>query len=1012
MRIVITLTAAAVALSGLPAPATATTTPTGTVTLITGDRVVLGEHDEVLDVLPGAGREHVPIHVLRRDGTTHVVPDDAARRLATDRLDPRLFDVALLRASGYRDTVPLLVEGPTAGLTVHRRLPGLTSVHTDGRDWSALGAARKVWLDGRRHVSLDRSVPRIGAPAAWAAGLTGAGVTVAVLDTGVDQTHPDLAGREVAEANFSDSPDNTDRAGHGTHVASTVAGAGERYRGVAPGARLLDGKVLDDNGWGSDSSIITGMEWAAEHGARIVNLSLGGEDTPGIDPLEQTVNRLSAEHGMLFVTAAGNSYRPRTIDSPASAAAALAVSAVDLDGVVADFASRGPGLDNVVKPEITAPGVDITAAAPGGGYETMSGTSMAAPHVSGAAALLAEKHPGWTGERLRTALTGSAVPTSDADVFSQGAGQVDVPRALSAGVYATPATLDFGVERWPHDGPVTRTLTYHNDGDTEITLDLAVAGFALGAERVRVPAGGSAPVTVTAAPGTSSGTIVASADGMSVRTPVGVEWEPESYDVTIEVIGPDGRPATNYDVLRMGFGEIGFEFLYDPDGTVETRMRAGLTPVKATVRDPETGRYLLVTHPGLTVSRDTRITLDARTARPVDVTLPEDVSPDGFDIGYAAKRPNGESNSHSVMFGSPADLAVAHAGPVLDDDSVITWMTGQWGDLRYNLSWFLLGRASTGLTETVRRSDLAEITLRLVPAAPGALGALLLRPSPPGGFDPIHDGAPMGVRVDLPELPADRVVHVNSGAEWSASLDQETSGGATVLTTGERHYLAGRAYRLTLGHPVIGPALPPSRHAMPGVSRTGDWLTAAIPLFGDTAGNTGDSTYDSGHSALHRDGSLIDEQPWAGGGQYLVPPEPGTYRLTTTATRSGFPTSTRVDAAWTFRSAHTPDSRRIPLPTLGFRPAVTEDGTAPAGRFTVPVVLTGADGRPVRPHRLTVAVSHDDGASWRAVPVVGGAVRLDQPAGGAVSLRASARTGDTSVEVTIVRAYLVAGGAG
>ncbi|MFF1834311.1 S8 family serine peptidase [Streptomyces sp. NPDC058231] len=180
-----------------------------------------------------------------------------------------------------------------------------------------------------------RACRRSAPPTAWAAGYDGTGTKVAILDTGIDATHADLSDRIAEARNFSDSADTVDRFGHGTHVASIIAGSGAasggKYKGVAPGAKLLIGKVLGDTGSGTDSSVLAGMEWAAHSGAKVVSMSLGANNyTDDTDPLGQAVNRLTAETGTLFVIAAGNAGPdPSTIGSPGSADAALTVAAVD-----------------------------------------------------------------------------------------------------------------------------------------------------------------------------------------------------------------------------------------------------------------------------------------------------------------------------------------------------------------------------------------------------------------------------------------------------------------------------------------------------------------------------------------------------------------------------------------------------------------------------------------------------------------------------------------------------------
>jgi Subtilase family len=387
---VLLLGAAVTGLAGAAqVPAGAAPAPRGparTVTLITGDRVAVWGGTTRVAVEPGPGRRGVLFAVQTGGGRVRVVPSDAAPLLAAGRLDPRLFDVTALLAFGYDrgDRLPLIVVGGRGvgvaaagvaragvaaleGLTVTRELPAVGGVAVRASRgkaavaWRALtGAARstprlragvsKVWLDGLRRPSLDASVPQVGAPAAWAAGFTGAGVTVAVLDSGVDDTHPDLAGRVRARRNFTEGfEDDRDLVGHGTHVASTIAGSGAasggKYKGVASDAALLDGKVCVTGGC-AESWILAGMEWAAaQQHARIVNLSLGGMDDPEVvDPVEQAVQTLTDRYGTLFVIAAGNADGPTdgVIASPGSADAALTVGAVNDTDALAGFSLRGP----------------------------------------------------------------------------------------------------------------------------------------------------------------------------------------------------------------------------------------------------------------------------------------------------------------------------------------------------------------------------------------------------------------------------------------------------------------------------------------------------------------------------------------------------------------------------------------------------------------------------------------------------------------------------------------------
>lgn len=269
-------------------------------------------------------------------------------------------------------------------------------------------------------------VRRVGAPQIWR--LTrGEDVAVAILDTGISFDHPDLAPRLRAVYNAVGGSDE-DHNGHGTHVAGIVAGCGVPggVYGVAPKASLLAVKVLGDDGSGRLSDIIDGLDWCVKKGAPIANLSLG---TPVPHPLLKKAVDQAAAAGVLVVAAAGNSGpSPQTLEYPAAYESALAVGACDPSGGVASFSSRGAGLD------VVAPGKDIYSTWLRDGYRRLDGTSMAAPHVAGVAALLlaAARFSGdRAGAWLREALLRGAEPLRGLLPEAQGKGVISAPRALA-----------------------------------------------------------------------------------------------------------------------------------------------------------------------------------------------------------------------------------------------------------------------------------------------------------------------------------------------------------------------------------------------------------------------------------------------------------------------------------------------------------------------------------------------------------------------------------------------------
>ena len=257
----------------------------------------------------------------------------------------------------------------------------------------------------------------VNAPEVWAggdgfSGVTGENVTIAVIDTGVDSNHSEFTGRMVAGYDFVDNDTTAeDGNGHGTHVAGTIAGAndGTGITGVAYDADIMPIRVLNDSGSGSLSDVIAGIRWAADNGADVINLSLGGGSYS--QSMFDAVQHAS-ESGSVVVMAAGNS-GGRSPGYPAAHAISygMAIGAVDQSRAMAGFSNRA---GNDTMDYVTAPGVNIYSAIPSGGYARFSGTSMAAPHVAGIAGLLKSHDPNLTAATIETLLTQSAsnVPAS------------------------------------------------------------------------------------------------------------------------------------------------------------------------------------------------------------------------------------------------------------------------------------------------------------------------------------------------------------------------------------------------------------------------------------------------------------------------------------------------------------------------------------------------------------------------------------------------------------------------
>lgn len=663
-----------------PAGASAGGTEPRQLTLVTGDQVQVNAQGAPVRFEAGRGRAGMTFRRWTEHGQWQVRPSDADPLIAAGRVDPRLFNISLLLDSGYEDAkrpdVPLLVAGDgarsapqaLAGTTRTRELPalGLAAVsapkNTAGNTWNAVKdqargrAAGKVWLNATLKYSLHQSVPLIGAPAAWQAGHTAKDVPVAVLDSGIDVDHPDFAGVLQQAKDFSNSPHGIkDTIGHGTHVSSIVAGngaaGGGKQVGVAKDAKLFFGKVGDFTP--TEDAALAGMTWAAvEHKAKSVNMSFGLKQHQP-DPVSEAIERLSAAHGTLFVIAAGNSGEQEPVGHPATTDAALAVASSTKDGKLSDFSSRGPRTgDYGLKPEITAPGSDILAAkansAGGERYVANSGTSMAAPHVTGAAAVLAGAHPDWSAARLKAALMSTAKPLAGVSVHGQGAGVVDLDRATKQQVTAEQGGFSLGYFRWPHQGqqPASKDVVYRNDGDTPVTLDLALsiadkqggapeAGqFGLSSQRITVPAKGSEKVGITVDPGKRvglyGGWLTAKSGDIEVRTAVSSYVEEERYDLTVKVTGRDGKPSATGEVTVSGLdNDLRQTLELGADGTGTVRAAKGDYLVTSTIKEHgPRGSYdadpISLTQqvaPRVRLDKNTTVQADARTAKRVEVEL-------------------------------------------------------------------------------------------------------------------------------------------------------------------------------------------------------------------------------------------------------------------------------------------------------------------------------------------------------------------------------------------------------
>ena len=464
-------------------------------TLVTGETLEIVETPEGERVI--SSDTPADLHQLDAPDGTYVFPTDVDFSV----FDPDLFNIDLLLEQGLSDEesggIPVIVDAqeireyhfdgesiPDTEVSGYKQSASLESIGAEAGKIEKSDAAttieelfdtyavESIHLDRQVNVALDTSVDAIGGEQVRDDfDLNGSGVTVAVLDTGVDATHPDI---DVVDQKDFTGDGIGDVHGHGTHVAGTVAGDGNmsdgEYVGVAPGADILDVKVLDDFGGGNISEIIEGMEAAVHADADIISMSLGGAE-PTDDPFVDAVE--SAVDANVTVVAAGGNAGPdyRTIGSPGAVHDALTVGAYDHQAdEVAPFSSKGPTIHHsLVKPDLLAPGVGITAPVPGEEYATFDGTSMATPHVSGALALMLEQDEALTPTQKRDILLSNA-DVLDGDIYTQGAGHLNLTRSIQPDLIVENATHSLGGVS--DNETIERTITIENPTNESIDLDV------------------------------------------------------------------------------------------------------------------------------------------------------------------------------------------------------------------------------------------------------------------------------------------------------------------------------------------------------------------------------------------------------------------------------------------------------------------------------------------------------------------------------------------------------------
>ena|GEM_PF-1619860 len=465
--------------------------------------------------------------------------------------------------------------------------------HSQLKVLSQIKGVKKVHIVRDRVINLQDSVPLIKADMAWNIkdgqdnNLTGKGVKVAILDTGIDYTRSELGGcfgegcRVIGGYDFMNGDaDPMDDQGHGTHVAGIVGANGE-IKGVAPDVTFYAYKVCDY--YCPTDGIIAALEKAIDpdgdpltnDGVDVINMSLGGPG-PLDDPLTMAVNELANENVLVVISAGNEGDGAMTIGSPGNAEKALTVAATDKYDNIAYYSSRGPILsESFQKPEISAPGSDISSLAIGEGAVSMSGTSMAAPHVAGAASLVKQLHPELVGQELKSLLVTNTAAVNYS-FTTAGAGQLNALAAVEANVVTSKNYLLFErVNRTQDSWSSQQTVEVKNISNSTITINLSVENdesaisYSFGdISELVLAAGASEVVTISAEVTTTN---LANAEDFIHRANLNISdgshesvlpllifdalklgWQSEKYPLSVWINALDGSANSIKEYVNQG----------------------------------------------------------------------------------------------------------------------------------------------------------------------------------------------------------------------------------------------------------------------------------------------------------------------------------------------------------------------------------------------------------------------------------------------------------------------------